>query len=129
MAGSGEALGPSPEEFRIRNAETKGLVGVAVSGELDAGTSHQLAPALAEFNGDSILLDLDECTFVDSKGIQAIIQAVRRLDNEGRELVVCNVRAQVRELVELIRLDSLDGVRVHSGPPPDDDGAGPHDEG
>ena len=37
---------------------------------------------------------------------------MRRLANESRTLVACNVRHQVRELVELVELDFLDGVRV-----------------
>ena len=46
-------MGPSPEPFSIRNAETNGLVGIAVSGEFDNVTIDRLAPALAEFNGSS----------------------------------------------------------------------------
>jgi anti-anti-sigma factor len=115
----GAAIDLNAEQFSITDAEIDGLVGVAVSGELDAATSDRLAAALGAIDGDSILLDLEACTFVDSSGIRTIVEAVRRLVNEDRNLVVCNVRGQVRELLELVELDSLDGVRVHLGPPTD----------
>jgi anti-anti-sigma factor len=115
----GAAIDLNAEQFRITDAEIDGLVGVAVSGELDVATSDRLAAALAAVDGDSILLDLEACTFVDSSGIRTIVEAVRRLANEDRNLVVCNVGGQVRELLELVELDSLDGVRVYLGPPTD----------
>jgi anti-sigma B factor antagonist len=112
-------MGFNAGQFSITDAEINGLVGVAVSGELDAAKSDRLAVALEAFNGASTLLDLEECTFVDSSGIRTMVEAARRLANEGRTLVVCNVGGQVRELLELVELDSLDGVRVYSGPPTD----------
>jgi anti-anti-sigma factor len=115
----GAAMSFNAEQFSITDAEINGLVGVAVSGELDAATSDRLAAALEACNGASILLDLEECAFVDSSGIRTIVEAVRRLDDEGRKLVVCNMRGQVREMIELVQLDALDGVRVYSGPPTD----------
>jgi anti-anti-sigma factor len=87
-------MGLNPEQLSITDAEINGVAGVAVSGELDAATSGRLAAAPGALNGASVLLDPEGCTFVDSSGIRTIVEGVRRLANQGRTLVVCNVRTR-----------------------------------
>jgi anti-anti-sigma factor len=49
-----------------------------------------------DHDGESVSLDLDECTFVDSLGVGVIAEAATRPAGSGRRLVVCNVHGQVR---------------------------------
>jgi anti-anti-sigma factor len=86
------------DQFSITDAEIGGLVGVAVVGELDGATCDRQAAALDEATnsdgGGPVLLDLEECTFVDSMGLAVIAAAAMRLDKEGRKLVVAKARGQ-----------------------------------
>jgi anti-anti-sigma factor len=107
------------DQFRITHTEIDGLRGVAVAGELDAVTCGRLATTLVRASkGDGpVLLDLGECTFVDSMGLDAIADAAKWLDEDGRELVLCNVAGQIERLIRLTGLDSLSGLLVYPGSP------------
>jgi anti-sigma B factor antagonist len=120
MAGMEAARASS--EFRTSSTDVNGLKGVAVSGELDYATCDRLSVALQEASDhdrESVLLDLGECTFVDSMGVGVIVEAATRLSASGRKLVVCNVHGQVRKMLRLTGLVVLDGLLVYSDCPSD----------
>jgi anti-sigma B factor antagonist len=103
-------------EFEIRTAEIDGRKGVAVVGELDFDKCAELDAALATgTNGDRpTLLDLTECTFIDSKGIESIVRAAMRLADESEgPLTLCNARGQVRQVLRLTKLTDQDGRIVY----------------
>jgi anti-anti-sigma factor len=105
------------DEFRTSSTHVNGLKGVAVSGELDYATCDRLRVALqdaSDHDGESVLLDLDECTFIDSMGVGVIAEAATRLAGSGRKLVVCNVHGQVRKMLRLTGLVVLDGLLMYS---------------
>ena len=64
---------------------------IAPSGELDINASRALAPELdrvaAQESGE-LLIDLSDVSFVDSTGLGAIVQAHRRLAQQGRTMAV-----------------------------------------
>ena len=51
------------------------------------------------------VIDLRGVTFIDSSGIGAIVFLFKRLRAANRELMLVGVHGQVRELIELLRVD------------------------
>jgi len=83
---------------------------IAVEGELDAYTSHQLRACLAELDGEGvthIAVDLSGLTFVDSSGLGVLMSAGRRARDQGGELVLREVSPQIRRVLDVTGLSDL----------------------
>jgi anti-anti-sigma factor len=66
---------------------------VVVEGEIDLAASEQLQAGLAEAGRDAeavVIVDLNECLFIDSRGLSTLLNAARRLTRQrGALAVVC----------------------------------------
>jgi anti-anti-sigma factor len=96
---------------------------VTLRGEHDLATTGQLRDALQPLFGD-VLVDLSECTFVDSTVIGALIAAAQELGREGHELslVVPPDNEHIARTLEIVRIGEL--MRIYPQVP-GLDGAGP----
>lgn len=56
---------------------------------------------------EHILLDLANLTFVDSSGLGAFLFCLKRLNQKGGDLRLCNITKPVRVLFELVRLHKV----------------------
>jgi anti-anti-sigma factor len=77
---------------------------LALSGELDLGSSPQLAAALDRLErggSDRMILDLAELEFIDVTGLRLLLRVHERVSQHGGELVLVNVRAAVHRLLKL----------------------------
>ena len=112
-------MGVTAQEFRLTEIESIGCPGIAVAGELDEATCGQLDSAFRNMSngGGPVLLDLAECTFIDSKGLDVIVRAATRLWDEGRQLTVCNARGPVREMFRITGVTSSEGLLLHRDVP------------
>lgn len=110
---SGAARDP---RFSVTAAPPAGdVIGLAVSGELDIATAPQLQSALADAVGHSprgVELDLAECTFIDSTGLQVIVRAAMAVAEGGGWLSLERPRDHVRRLFVTAGIDRIDGIRV-----------------
>jgi anti-anti-sigma factor len=91
-----------------------GARAVVVAGELDQATLPELQRALDEVidvgSGD-LLIDLSDCSFIDSSGLAALVSARERMAAAGpRALAVCCGSPQVQRLLEITGLDKAMGV-------------------
>ena len=79
---------------------------VRVEGELDLAVADQLKSRLdvAAAEGVEVLVRLDQCDFIDSTGIAAIVWAHQLMANRGRRLLVCNPSGQVGRVLALTGL-------------------------
>ena len=84
-----------------------------VHGELDLSTATQLEKPLeeaVESPASSVLIDLTDCTFIDSTGIAMIVRAWQRVDaaagngGEGGLVLACR-NEQVRRVLEVTGLE------------------------
>ena len=76
------------------------------------------AEALASEIGDGdITLDLSDLSFIDSSGIQALIQAADKLDNRGR-LILRAPGKTVMRVFELVRLETAPNIEIRPGDTP-----------
>jgi anti-anti-sigma factor len=97
---------------------------VSLLGEHDLATAPALRETLAPFLGD-LLVDLSECTFVDSTVIGALIACAQQLQREGHalSLVVPPENANIARTLDIVRIREL--VRVHARLPGADAASSP----
>ena len=83
---------------------------VDVSGELDAATGPSLSDAVAALTGDGlaeVVIDLDHVTFVDSKGLSALLESHRAATARAITLKVVNLQPSVQRLFRITGVDAL----------------------
>lgn len=102
---------PASDDFSlsisISVAETdERVVTVALVGELDVTTTPQLGPHL-EPTGDpiGIVVDVSGLDFIDSSGLNALVQAARALRERGVRFAVAGAAPHILRVIELVRLD------------------------
>jgi anti-sigma B factor antagonist len=81
---------------------------VTVRGDLDMETVAQLTQALVGLSG-TVVLVLDELSFVDSSGLQGILNAQRAARARGDELIL---RRPSEALVRVLEMTDLRGTFV-----------------
>ena len=105
-------MGPAP--FQASATELDGGIRLLeVNGELDLSTAAQLEGPLGEATASenaAVLIDLTDCTFIDSTGIALVVRAWQRVDagaGNGGEggLVLCCQNEQVRRVLEVTGLE------------------------
>jgi anti-anti-sigma factor len=76
---------------------------VTVRGELDAATADQLKAAFDSEcrEADAILVDLDNCEFVDSTGLATLVSASTEIEDRGGSFAICCAVPQVARLFEI----------------------------
>ncbi|HEY3723091.1 MAG TPA: STAS domain-containing protein [Acidimicrobiia bacterium] len=90
---------------------------VVVSGELDVGSAPTLLRYLLDLMTapiDTITLDLNELSFIDSSGLKALIAARADAETVGITLTLRDVAAQPRRVLELTGLDELFDLDVRT---------------
>jgi stage II sporulation protein AA (anti-sigma F factor antagonist) len=86
---------------------------VRVSGELDLATVSDFEQTLSQRDASArIVLDLTECTFLDSSAVRAIVRAATRSEAAGGALAVVAPETGIRKALEIARVDSL--LPIHS---------------
>ena len=96
--------------FGARSQEKDGVVTIALSGELDMATAPILTDNLAPFEGNgvsTIVLDLQDLTFIDSSGLLAFLEARRRAMSNGHRLLLSGPSPVARRLIEVTGTQSL----------------------
>ena len=86
-----------------------------VHGELGLADVDRLEEALEEtaVSAHAIVVGLEECEFIDSIALAAILRARDRLAEKGTRLVIAGPTGQVRRILEISGLD-LDGFLFES---------------
>lgn len=73
-----------------------------VSGQLDMGSRAVIVRACADGGRRTLLIDLDELTFMDCAGYGALVAAQGAADARGGSLVIVNARGEPAHLLELV---------------------------
>lgn len=96
-------------DFKARTATLEGFDGVLVSvdGELDIATVRTLAePAeLALSVSCPLVLDLSECSFIDSMGLHFVLHTHRVLAEVGEAMALATDDALTRKMLFLTGID------------------------
>lgn len=87
-------------QFTVR-AENSAMV-VDVAGELDLATAPLLEDALMSAPpGLDIIVDLEHVSFMDARGVTALITAERHIRSHGASLRVRNAAPHVERVIEI----------------------------
>lgn len=81
-----------------------------VSGELDLASAPRLSEALTELLADPVVVDLSECTFLDSAGMGVLLASARALGDSGRSLRVATADPRILRVLEITAVDTLIAV-------------------
>jgi anti-sigma B factor antagonist len=86
---------------RIRTREIDPASADAFRNEVEDAVAH------AADSGGEVVLDFTDVSFIDSTGLTVLIDAHRRLGEEGRVLTVANVSAHVERVFTVTGLDQF----------------------
>lgn len=99
-------------DARLESLPEGGAV-VRVRGDLDMATSPVLAERLSEApNADPLVLDLSQCSLVDSAGLRAIVRASKEAAAAGRRFAVVVNDPAIRRVLEITAVDNI--VPIHA---------------
>ncbi|MDQ3632850.1 MAG: STAS domain-containing protein [Actinomycetota bacterium] len=86
-----------------------GVTELRVEGEVDLDSGKRLArelEAVVAANGP-VVVNLCDCTFLDSSGLSALIRSARRVPEPRHFAVFCRSDGAVRKVLSLTRADTL----------------------
>ncbi|HEX2040266.1 MAG TPA: STAS domain-containing protein [Acidimicrobiales bacterium] len=99
------------DQFSLVLTRTLGTVVVAVSGEVDAAGSESLRTRLDDVIDDesplSLVVDLQELTFMDSTGLGVLVHALKRMRERGGDLTLSAPSPATRKLLDISGLDRI----------------------
>lgn len=93
--------------FRLTERDVRpGCREIHVEGELDLAVAGQLEAALVEGGEEcqQILINLEDCEFIDSTGIAVVVQAHNRLSEHGGRVAICAPSEQVLRVLSVTGL-------------------------
>jgi anti-anti-sigma factor len=100
-----EVRGPVGEMLRVRVAHVPGAPVVMLSGEIDLSNAAELAAALAPEHG-RVVVDLDDVSFMECRGIAILVAARNRLVSDGGSLHLRSPQHQIRRVFDVLGLES-----------------------
>jgi anti-sigma B factor antagonist len=104
------ALGIEPNR-RVTVETEPGFVRVRLQGEIDFDATHEVrscaAEAVAMAGTGGVVIDLSDCTFMDSSGLNALVGAVAEADRRDCALRITGATGIVLRVMQLTDLDSV----------------------
>jgi anti-anti-sigma factor len=100
-----QVTGPG-SSFNVKVERVAGMVVVAPSGELDIATVDRLRAAVAQRSGDeSLMLDLRGLCFLDTSGLQLVMEAHRQSVEESWPLRIVRGAREVQRVFDVAGLE------------------------
>jgi anti-sigma B factor antagonist len=100
---------PAPE-FNLAVAVNDGSATVAITGEVDVFTAPQLRDRLYGVIADGVnhvVLDLEAMSFIDSTGLGVIVGTLKRLRQQGGDLVLRAPGRSTRKVLDITGLTQI----------------------
>jgi anti-sigma B factor antagonist len=89
-----------------------GISLVRVRGELDQATSPALEEALTQAPpGDNVVLDLTDCSFIDSSAIRVVLSGSKHVESSGGAMALVVPAAGVLRALEIAHVEAR--VPIH----------------
>ena len=108
--------------FDVATSRQGNTLFVTPTGELDVSTADRVRTAMAERAPDErLVLDLRQLAFVDTSGLQLVVEASRASRDQGWEFVVVRGARAVQRVFEIAGLDAVlpfTDDAPGDGPPP-----------
>jgi anti-sigma B factor antagonist len=100
---------------------------VSVMGEVDVATAPALEQTLrsvAEDRTDEVIVDLTGCSFLESRGLRALVASRGRLERSNRRLALVLSNPSVLRIFQITRFDELFAIYPSLRAAIDRDGSG-----
>jgi anti-anti-sigma factor len=99
-------VNPSWSPLQVEELHEGARVRLVLRGELDRSTLDPVAERLGQLRARdaSVLLDIDELTFIDASGLRMVLTAALDARNDGWALTVTRGSDPVRRVFELLDL-------------------------
>lgn len=100
--------------FNYTTSVAEGIKSVQLSGELI--DRNQATGLISEIEADIakeqslFLLNLEELKYVNSSGLNVLINILTKARKAGGDLAICNVSPKVAQLMKITKLDSIFNV-------------------
>ncbi|WP_289009912.1 STAS domain-containing protein [uncultured Thermomonospora sp.] len=97
-------------ELNVTTSSQGDYAVVTATGELDLYTAPRLQTALASLihdRADRVVVDLSGVEFCDSTGVNVLLAAMKRLQEQGGTLELAGLRPPVRRILQVTGLDSV----------------------
>jgi anti-sigma B factor antagonist len=95
----------------VRQEDLGGVPVVSFTGELDLTTVPQARDALVQVAslhpGETVVVDLDGVSFLDSVGLGVLVGGLRRVRGAGGDLVLVCTVPRLLDVLNLTRLDRV----------------------
>ncbi len=85
-----------------------GIAIMRLAGRIDAHTAGPLDKWISEQCDQTapvLLINFEDATFIDTYAISLLIKGLKRCNQQGTQLVLCNLAQPVQIIFELMRLD------------------------
>lgn len=97
--------------FEVVVSRSEGAVVVSIRGELDTYTAPRLSGQLHDLINDQgnlrVKVDLERMTFVDSRGLAALVEALKWMRGRGGELTLANPSTNTSKVLEIAGLNRV----------------------
>ena len=95
----------------IKSREEQGITIMEVSGRLDAATTGEFesncAGAVENKSGCKLVIDFSGLEYISSAGLRSLLTLAKKLKGGGGDLVLCNLKGIVQEVVKLAGFDQF----------------------
>jgi len=98
-------LSTSVADFTVELSD--GTAVLVVSGEIDISTAPALREHLQQFDGRTVIVDLTAMTFIDSTGLGVLVGALKRLREDGGDLVLRGPSRSARKVLDISGLAQI----------------------
>jgi stage II sporulation protein AA (anti-sigma F factor antagonist) len=99
-----------PPPFQVSEKKLdKGAYLLVVRGELDISVASKFRELVAATPPDvtTLVMDLSELEFIDSSGLQVLLEEQKRLDASGGKLVIVSADPKMHDLFRLTGVDKM----------------------
>jgi len=100
--------------LEISTVQKGSMALVEICGEVDLYTSPQLRAEVlkvAAGKNASLMVNLEQVTYMDSSGVATLIEALQYIKRRDGRMVLFGLKAEVKEIFELTRLDKVFNIR------------------
>lgn len=95
-------------DFNVASRREQGAFVVTPEGELDIATVDPVRELLLQrADGEALVVDLRHVTFLDTSGIQVVVEAYRASNEDGFTLRILRADPRVHRVFEIAGLDGV----------------------
>lgn len=96
-------------EIRFIEEKNENYFKIKLIGEVDIHTSGQLKEKLYKIadNKCDVRIDCKELKYIDSTGLGIFVGALKKVKENDKEIIVCNLKDNIKKLFTITGLDKL----------------------